>query len=77
MKKRKATFEFVSTEPNSTFECKLNNIGGFEACTSPDRVKGKVGRNTFQVRAVDAAGNADASAAVYTWKVKKKRHRRH
>jgi hypothetical protein len=71
-KKKKATFEFTSTEPGSTFECSLNGAP-FAACTSPDEVKGKKGKNHFEVRATDVAGNADGSPATADWKVKKKK----
>jgi hypothetical protein len=72
--KKKATFEFSSTEAGSTFECSLNG-GPFEPCTSPHKVKSKKGKNKFAVRARDAAGNVDASPATYSWKVKTKKGR--
>ena len=71
-KKGKASFSFTSTEPGSTFECKLDD-GAFEACTSPHAVKVKKGKHTFSVRAKDPAGNVDASPASDDWKVKKKK----
>lgn len=71
-KRKKAKFEFTSTESNSTFLCSLNG-GEFESCASPHKVKGKKGRNTFVVEAVDAAGNVDGTPATYRWKVKKKK----
>jgi hypothetical protein len=75
-KKKKVTFEFVSDEPGSSFQCKLDR-GAFEPCASPDKVKAKKkGKHNFEVRAVDAAGNADASPASHSWKRKKKRRRR-
>ena len=45
----------------SSFECKLDG-GNFQPCTSPQSVKVKKGTHTFQVRAIDAAGNVDPSA---------------
>jgi hypothetical protein len=69
--KKKAAFEFSSSEPNSSFECSLNG-GAFESCTSPDTVKAKKGRNSFAVRAKDSAGNLDGSPASFDWKFKKK-----
>ena len=74
-KKKKATFEFTSTEPGSTFECSLNGAP-LTPCSSPITVKGKKGKNTFVVRARDAAGNVDATPATYTWKVKKKKRKK-
>jgi hypothetical protein len=68
--KKKATFEFTSTEPGSSFECSLNG-SPFAPCTSPHKVKGKKGKNKFAVRAKDAAGNVDPTPATYSWKVKR------
>jgi hypothetical protein len=74
-KKKKGKFVFSSPEAGVTFECALNKAP-FAACTSPAKVKAKKGRNKFQVRAVDAAGNADSTPALYSWKVKKKKKRK-
>ena len=76
-KKRKATFEFSGTDARvvASFECSLNGAP-FGACASPITVKGKKGKNSFSVRAVDAAGNADGTPATQDWKVKKKRKKR-
>ncbi len=74
-KKKTATFEFTSTEPNSTFECKLDD-GPFQPCTSPHTVKVKKGKHSFQVRAKDAAGNVDGSPASDDWKVKKRKKKK-
>jgi hypothetical protein len=71
-KKKQATFEFSSSEPGSTFECALNGAP-FAPCSSPDTVKGKKGKNHFEVRATDAAGNVDPTPATDDWKVKKKK----
>ena len=66
---RTATFSFTSGEANSTFTCRLNT-GGLTPCTSPHAYTGLGdGTYTFRVQAVDAAGNADATPAVYTWKI--------
>ena len=71
-KKGKASFSFSSSEPGSTFQCKLDD-GSFEPCTSPDDVKVNKGKHTFAVRATDAAGNVDPTPASQGWKVKKKK----
>jgi hypothetical protein len=71
-KKKTATFTFTSSEPGSTFECRLDENLGFSPCTSPADVKVGKGKHTFQVRAVDAAGNVDPTPAADNWKVKKK-----
>jgi len=64
-----AAFTFTSSESGSTFFCSINS-SGFAPCTSPQAYSGLGdGTYTFHVQAVDAAGNADASAATYTWTI--------
>jgi len=74
-KSAKAKFEFSSTESGSTFECAVDK-GAFKACTSPLTVKVKKGKHTLQVRALDSAGNVDASPSTSSWTYKKKRKRK-
>lgn len=58
-----AAFKFTSDESASSFQCKLDR-GGFRGCTSPKRIRRlDPGKHVFRVRATDAAGNVDASAA--------------
>jgi hypothetical protein len=71
-KHKQATFEFSSSEPGSSFECKLDN-GAFAPCSSPDELKVGKGKHHFEVRARDAAGNVDPTPATDDWKVKKKK----
>jgi CSLREA domain-containing protein len=70
------TYEFVSSEPGSTFRCKVD--GKAQApCTSPLTLRGlKKGKHSLEVVAVDAAGNADPTPATDAFEVKKKRKRR-
>jgi hypothetical protein len=67
--KRTAKFVFGSSEPGSTFECKLDRKPE-RPCTSPAKVKKlKRGKHTFTATASDGAGNVDDSPAVWKWKV--------
>jgi hypothetical protein len=66
-----ASFSFTGNDGSGTgvasFECQLDS-GGFSTCTSPQTYTGlSDGSHTFQVRAVDAAGNADSTPASFTW----------
>jgi len=61
-KNTSASFRF-SSEANAKFECKLDS-GPWAACASPKVLSGlSNGSHTFRVRAIDAAGNTDASPA--------------
>ena len=60
--KKKVKLVFGSSEAGATFECALDG-GAFTACTSPLKLKVKVGKHTVLVRAVDAVGNIDATPA--------------
>ena len=66
-----SSFTFSGTDivGVASFECKLD-AGAFAACTSPKSYSGLAeGSHTFQVRARDAAGNADETPASYTWTI--------
>lgn len=64
-----ATFSFAATETPSTFQCALDG-GGFSPCSDPKAYTGLgLGPHTFQVRAIDAAGNVDPTPAGRTWNV--------
>jgi parallel beta helix pectate lyase-like protein len=64
-----AAFAFASSEPGSSFECKLDG-GGWNSCASPASFSGLgVGSHQFSVRAKDAAGNVDATPAVFGWTI--------
>jgi hypothetical protein len=75
-KRRRATFSFISTESGSSFVCSLD-FDGFQPCGSPVRTrKLRRRRHTFEVRAVDAAGNFDSTPATAKWKVRRHKRRR-
>jgi hypothetical protein len=65
----KARIRFSSTEPGSTFSCKIDSKA-FKACHSPVVYRHlKAGRHKFRVFATDAAGNPDPAPAVKKFKV--------
>jgi Tol biopolymer transport system component len=60
---KRPTFTFTSNEPGSSFECRVDGTV-FPDCVSPFRTAElSDGPHTFDVRATDAAGNPDDSAA--------------
>ncbi|MBK7934620.1 MAG: hypothetical protein IPK01_14345 [Acidobacteria bacterium] len=69
-----ATFTFSGTdaaapEAVASFECRLDG-GMYAACTSPQNyVALALGSHTFDVRAIDTAGNVDASPASFAWTI--------
>ena len=64
-----ASFTFTASEAGSTFQCRLDSAA-VTACTSPQSYTGlPAGSHTFQVRATDAAGNADGTPASYGWTI--------
>jgi hypothetical protein len=66
---RTPTFRFVSDEPGSTFQCKLDDKP-FRSCRSPFTSRQlALGRHTFKVRARDDSGKLDPSPASYGFKV--------
>ncbi len=67
-RRTKVTFRFSSTERGSHFECKLDRQR-FKRCHSPKNYRVKAGRHVFRVRAIDAAGNRDATPAKRVFRV--------
>ncbi|MCA9677154.1 MAG: hypothetical protein KC464_19165, partial [Myxococcales bacterium] len=64
-----ASFEFAANEAGSTFQCRLDG-GAWAACTSPQAYASLAdGGHTFDVRAVDPAGNTDGSPATHAWTI--------
>lgn len=66
------TFTFSGSDPETGidgFECNLDS-GGFNTCSSGVSFTSlSDGSHTLQVRAIDNAGNVDATPASYTWVV--------
>ena len=63
-----AVFSFSASE-SDTFECQIDS-GSFSSCISPKSYSGLAnGSHTFKVRAVDTAGNVDASPPTASWTV--------
>jgi hypothetical protein len=65
-----ASFTYISNEPGSSFECKLDG-GSFATCPSTGVGYAGLGNgaHSFQVRAKDASGNTDGSPAGHSWTV--------
>ena len=69
-----ATFTFAGTDSQgglgvASYECRVGN-GAWTACTSPRTLSGLTdGSYTFDVRAIDGAGNVDPTPATHTWRV--------
>jgi hypothetical protein len=70
--KKQARFELSSDDSTARFECSLDG-NDFAPCASSVQLRVKYGKHTFAARAVDAAGNADATPASWNWKVQRKR----
>ena len=65
-----ATFTYSSADSSATFECRLDTEA-FATCPSSGQNYTGLsdGSHTFEVRAIDAAGNEDATAATRTFTV--------
>jgi hypothetical protein len=64
-----ASFSFISSQQDSSFLCSLDGMP-FTLCSSPSNYSGlALGAHTFQVKAVDPAGNSDATPASYSWRI--------
>ena len=63
------TFAFTSTDATATFQCQIDNVVAFTACTSPwTGPTTPAGGRTFRVRGTDAFGNVGA-AATFAWTI--------
>jgi Ca2+-binding RTX toxin-like protein len=71
---RRVTFRFTSSEKGSRFRCKLDSKR-YRACASPLVYNLGLGRHVVRIDAIDAAGNADPTPAVYRFRIRQLRHR--
>ena len=71
--RRLSKFKFGTTEPaGAAFMCSIDGRA-FSRCISPKKFRVKRGkRHSFAVYSIDAAGNADLTPDVYSWKVRAK-----
>jgi hypothetical protein len=65
---RATRFTFGSDQAGARFECKLDKRP-FRSCGSTFKKKLKPGAHVFRVRAVNSAGQVDATPAVFRWKI--------
>jgi len=65
---RRVAFRFTSSEPGSSFRCKLD-ARPFRACATPRAYRVKAGRHTFRVFAIDLVGNRDATPAAFRFRL--------
>ena len=66
---KSATFSFSASEAGGTFECRLDG-GAWRGCSSPTSYGGlNHGNHSFRVRAIDAAGNRDATPALRSFSI--------
>ena len=63
------TFKAVSSEPGSTFRCKVDKKP-FKACEAKTTFDLEPGKHTVQFAAVDPAGNVDQTPAKFKFKIK-------
>jgi hypothetical protein len=76
-RKQRATVKirFSSNDPAASFECKLDG-NAYRPCRSPKRYRIRAPRHfrkhTFNVRAIDPAGNVDPTPATLRFKLKRR-----
>src|SRR3954469_7805069 len=64
-----ASFDLLSNEAGSTFECRLDS-SAYSPCTTPKTYTALGdGAHTFDVRATDPVGNLDTTPASYAWSI--------
>jgi subtilase family protein len=69
-RRARVVFAFRSNEADADFVCRTNR-GLFRFCQPRQVMRLGAGEHTIRVKAVDLAGNADASPAVYRFRIKR------
>jgi Ca2+-binding RTX toxin-like protein len=69
--RRRVTFRFTSSKAGSHFLCRLDSKP-FRRCASPRTYVVGAGRHAFRVVAVDSAGNADPTPALFRFRVRRR-----
>jgi hypothetical protein len=67
--KAKVKLKFTASVAGATFQCSVDGAA-VEACSSPYKAKFKLGKHSFEVRAVKASGAVDPEPASVVFKVK-------
>lgn len=73
-RQRRVVFRFTSNERGSSFRCKLDGKP-YRACTSPRAYNLGLGRHVVRIDAIDAAGNADRTPALFRFQIRQVRRR--
>jgi Ca2+-binding RTX toxin-like protein len=68
---RQVAFRFAANEAGSRFRCKLDGKL-YKPCASPRVYRVKAGKHAFRVFAIDRAGNADRSPALFKFRVRRR-----
>jgi hypothetical protein len=66
---RRVAFRFTSSEPGSSFRCKLD-AKPYRPCTSPRVYNLSLGRHAVRIVAIDAAGNPDRTPALFRFRIR-------
>jgi parallel beta-helix repeat protein len=65
---RTPTFKFVSDEPGSSFQCRLDRRP-FAPCGAKKTFRVRPGKHKLRVESIDTAGNIDPTPAIFKFKV--------
>ncbi len=68
---RRVVFTFTASEPGARFRCKLDRKP-YAPCRSPRAYLVRPGRHTVRFVAIDAAGNADPTPALFRFRVRRR-----